>query len=584
MVANLFEDHRGNIWLATYGGGISKIDKNLSNITNYTQADGLVSNATLAIIESAPDVFWISSNNGLSRFDSKTEKFVNFKVGDGLQADEFQSNAVLRTQDGELFFGGTNGFNRFYPQDVVKSNQPLTVKLTQIRVANIPVTVRPDTKSATPSVFSLPKAPYMLEKLELTHHENLISFEFSALSYAQPETLEFQYKLSNFDRQWITTDHSLRRATYTNIPAGEYQLQVRAKMPHNEWQNNAMALTLVVHPAPWRSWWAYSIYVMLVFTVVGAFVLQRYNRFTALKASQKSLTLAQTELSHMNDKLEFRVIERTAQLTQTLETLKSTQIQLVESEKMSSLVQLIVGVAHELNTPLGIALTATTSVQDSMEVFGEKVSQGNLRMADLTGFLANSHQGLDLLYSNLNRTIGLVRTFKQLSPKSTGEPTTNFSLHTVLVRFSQENSRNSDGVDVEIKVTCPQDLKIDTYVNDLIKVLQQLLDNACIHAFNNIEKPAIAINVSNDENTITLQFADNGVGLSADQLKKVLQPFYTSQRGSNCTGLGLPIVYNTVYYRLAGNITFDSEPGKGFAITINLPVTVTVSDNNSGTN
>ncbi|MCJ8274300.1 MAG: hypothetical protein MJK04_33495, partial [Psychrosphaera sp.] len=284
--------HNNDIWITTYGAGIGKLDTATGDMKMLTQADGLVHNAVLGILEATPGEFWISTNDGISRYHSDSGKFVNFTVADGLQSNEFNSGAFVKTTDGQLFFGGINGFNHFYPKDIVKGSPALNVRLTQMRVSNQPVNVMKGPQIIGQTQFTLPKALYLLDQLTLSHEDSLISFEFSTLNFTHPKTIEFQYMLENFDKQWINTDHKLRLATYTSIPPGKYRLKVRAKMTHAQWQDNATVLPITIMPAPWRSWWAYSAYSLVLLSVLGLFALQRWRRLRIEHEAQERLSLA----------------------------------------------------------------------------------------------------------------------------------------------------------------------------------------------------------------------------------------------------------------------------------------------------
>ncbi len=677
--------HNKDIWLATYGAGIGKLDTHSGDMKMLTKADGLIDNAVLGILESTPDEFWISTNGGLSRYRGSSGEFVNFTVADGLQSDEFNSSAFVKTKDGQLYFGGINGFNHFYPKDIVKSDPALNVRLTQMRVSNQPVAITSGAPIQGQKQFSLSKALYLLKQLTLSHEQSLVSFEFSTLSFTHPKTIEFQYMLENFDKQWINTDHTLRLATYTNIPAGKYRLKVRAKVPHAQWLDNATVLPITIMPAPWRSWWAYMAYSLVLLLVLGMFALQRWRRLRVEHEAQERLSLAlwgshselwdwdllkntiyrsnqfnlldnvegeshfdyqqlrelthkddieeliekfeahihnkteyfdvsyrrltvdgqwqwyrsrakavnrdsdgiahrivgtvedidelkqvQTELKKFNSELESRVKARTEELTDTLEKLHSTEIQLIESEKLASLAELVVGIAHELNTPLGISLTATTHIHDILKNLCNKKAQGKMKSTDFDQFESTALDGLALLFANINKTIELVQTFKSLSPKTTDETGSSFSLSKLLDCFAEVNTNRSETPLAKLTINCQPKLVITTFANDLIDILLHLLNNAYTHGFVDIDQPAILIEVTSTDSGVTLQFSDNGVGIEQDLLKKIFEPFYTSQRG-RCTGLGLPIVYNIIYYRLSGTLTCESQPGHGFCLNIHLP-------------
>lgn len=678
------QDHQGDIWTTTYGAGIAKLDSVTGLFKRLTEADGLAHNSALGIVEGSPGSLWITTNNGLSRFDSDSGRFVNFSTPDGLQSNEFNSGAYLKTQDGELFLGGINGFNHFYPDSVKKIDPALQVRLTGMRLFNKAVEIG---QSQAGEPFKLAKPLYLLDGLRLTHDLTLFAFEFSALAFSHVDEVVFEYQLEGFDRQWISTGHKLPMATYTNIPAGDYLFRVRARLSHQAWSDRETVLPVTILPPPWLSWWAYTLYVLVVLSVVGYLLVQRYRRFVAVKLGKERLTLAlwgshsefwdwdlaknriyrsnhfkqnddlagsnqfeyeqlrrlihkddveqviddlqrhikneseyfdstyrrlnqqgqwiwyrsraqavnrdsdgkalrivgtvsdvnelkqaQLQLHQSNEQLESRVLVRTKELTEALEQLKSTQLQLVESEKMASLGDLVIGISHELNTPLGVALTSITMISDRLLELSAKKAAKQMRASDFDEFERSAHASLTLLTNNLVKAIELVHSFKALSPKSEGGEKTTFSLAKLFEDLKLINAGMNVHHPAQLNIECIDTLMVTTYCSELLEVFKELLENSYIHGFKHTDAPVINIEAEITPEHLLLTYWDNGCGVK--EHSKLFEPFYTSERGSNCTGLGMTIIYNKVHYRFAGRVMIDSEKQDGFCLKLYLPTDI----------
>lgn len=273
VVRAIHEDAEGQLWLATQGGGLVRFAPETRSFRVWRRSDGLADDSLYGILGDGRGRLWISTNNGLSRFDPGSGEFRNFSARDGLQGNEFNTGAYLRTADGELLFGGIGGFNRFRPEQIEDDPTPPPVLLTELLLANRPVPLR-----GRGDGFVIDQPIDVLSSLTLSHRERQISIEFAALSYADPRRNRYAYRLQGFDADWIHTDFRNRRATYTNLPAGDYLLQVRASNAHGVWNETGAQLRLQVLPAPWLSGWAYLGYLVLLAGLVRLLLRWRERR------------------------------------------------------------------------------------------------------------------------------------------------------------------------------------------------------------------------------------------------------------------------------------------------------------------
>jgi len=299
-ISAIVEDSNGNLWVATHGGGINLFNPEQGVFTHYKKNNGLANNVVYRIEEDNEGYLWLSTNLGISRFDPLTKQFDNYDVNDGLQSNEFNTGASTKTNSGVLFFGGINGFNQFTPKDIIPDRLPPKVVFTEMTVLNKPVSTDMSEPSESIKKFVLNKAIHFTEQITLSHLDNIVSFEFAALHFNNPQKNKYAYQLVGLDKGWVHTNYKNRRATYTNLPSGEYSLRVKASNSDGYWNNEGTTLKITVLPPPWRTWWAYSIYTLFVFLLIGLFILSQRKKVHFERV--------------LNQQLERKVAERTAEL------------------------------------------------------------------------------------------------------------------------------------------------------------------------------------------------------------------------------------------------------------------------------
>ena len=253
------------------------------------------------------------------------------------------------------------------------------------------------------------------------------------------------------------------------------------------------------------------------------------------------------------------------------EALQAAQAQLVQADKLASLGALVAGVAHEINTPLGIAVTATTHIRDECERLGRALEAGELKRSSLGAFLVSASKGLSLSYANLARAADLVRSFKQVAVDQHGEERRSIDLLAYLddILASLEPIVRSARITVTRDV--PPDLRLTLIPGALAQVVTNIVQNAAIHAFEGVENKTIHFHArSLADGKVLLSIKDNGVGMGPEIRAKAFEPFYTTRRDRGGTGLGLHIVHNQVTGALNGTVALNSEPGKGTEFVIML--------------
>jgi len=299
---------------------------------------------------------------------------------------------------------------------------------------------------------------------------------------------------------------------------------------------------------------------------------------TNRRLADEALKKSEEELRRLNEELEKRVTDRTrnleeakTELENSLEQLRRTQKELVLSEKLAALGGLVAGVAHEINTPLGIGVTASSFLEEKLTELGKKFDSDELKRSDLEKFIRTGLESSGNILTNLNRAAELIKSFKQVAADQSSEMARQFNLKVyvdeVLLSLRPKFKRTKHTVLNE----CAS-LEIYSYPGAFMQIITNLLINSLTHAFEADDEGLIRIGATVQNNELEFTFSDNGAGIPAELMDKVFEPFYTTKRNSGGTGLGLHIVFNTVTQTLDGTIRFDSAPGKGTVYTITMPL------------
>lgn len=312
-------------------------------------------------------------------------------------------------------------------------------------------------------------------------------------------------------------------------------------------------------------------------------VFDEVSDFTAsLAAANAELEATHDEVNELNVSLERKVAQRTEELAQkndalqrSLADLRDAQTQLVEAEKHAALNQLVAGVAHEVNTPLGVAITAASHLREELGRLRARMTSQTQSDGSWDQPLEGALEAVEITLNNLQRAANMVRSFKQISVDQSSEARRRFHVRNyvqdILLSLRPRLKHSAQQVQLE----CPEDLEVDGYPGALSQILTNLVINAQVHAYPHGERGLLRIQVQRNGSRWSLTFADDGKGIAAEHLPHVFDPFFTTRRGHGGSGLGLHIVYNLVTQTLHGKIQCISKPGEGTAFVLDLPLEVT---------
>ena len=298
-----------------------------------------------------------------------------------------------------------------------------------------------------------------------------------------------------------------------------------------------------------------------------------------LERKEQERRLAEEQLLRLNEELEARVAQRTEQLAvanqelqQTLEDLRRTQSQLVMSEKLAALGELVAGVAHEINTPVGVALSAGSTLAEKNRALVELFAQGEMKRSDLSSYLDDAREGTEMILINLNRASELIRSFKMVAVDQVSETRRTFHVKGYLDEVLLSLRPKLKKTNHRIEVLCDPQLVIESYPGAFSQILTNFIINSLVHGFDPGQAGSIRIEAVKNSGTLEFGYHDDGKGMAPEIRDRIFEPFFTTARSQGSTGLGLHIVFNIVTRTLGGTISCESAPGQGTRFKVVVPV------------
>jgi signal transduction histidine kinase/ligand-binding sensor domain-containing protein len=574
-VKTLLEDD-GKIWIGTYGGGLCQYNPITGSFHILDERDGLPDNIVLSIQKDESGSLWVSTNRGLVHFSESDTVFTVFDSDYGVQGTTFNRNAALRTKDGRLLFGGTQGFNVFKPQKFTYDHSSLGVVFTGFRIFN---------KEVKPGNNFLAHSITETRELDLSHTDSrLITLQFSAFNFLSPGKVIYAYKLEGFNDDWqnIGKDHSV---TFTNLDPAKYRLIVRASFNGRVW-GPQKSLSIIIQTPWWKT--PYFRWIAFFLFIIGGFSFYKF-RVYRLKERKK-------ELEHLVKQQGQEISRQNHDLAAQNEELKA------QNEEMAAQQQTITEqnlMLNEAKRNLQVINQSLEEVIDQRtEKLNETIHQLNKTIKELDAFVYSASHDL---IAPLKSVMGLVELARrQNQQEEIGSYIDHIErsikkLEDVIINMIQYSQNSSLEVKYEevnlydLIQECFTDIKffpgieamkfkVDLNKNDTVMsdrnrlkiILNNLIGNSVKYRDDRKDCNHVWITFEKGKNTWKLEIDDNGIGIDKQYLSRVFEMFYRATDRSQGSGLGLYIVKETVE-RLYGEVYVDSEKGQWTKFTIAIP-------------
>ncbi len=370
------------LWIGTDGGGLNRFNTKEETFSYFTKKDGMPNDVVYGILEDEQKYFWISTNNGLVKFNPKTSEMRLYDVQDGLQSNEFNRNEYYKIAEGKLYFGGVYGYNTFFPKHIKDNAVQPALVITDFRLFNTSV-------SHGDAASPLKKSIVEIDSIVLKYSQNMFTFQFAALDFNVPRKNRYRYMLKGFDEHWITAGPS-RTATYTNLNPGEYTFRVIASNSDGVWNETGESISVVIIPPFWMTWWFRGALILFFLSFGPIIYFVRINQLKREKTRQQEVSqlLIQSQeqerkriAQEMHDSLgqELLVIKNRAVIglkTAAEGTKERVQLEKI-SDHASSILKLARSISHSLRPPeldrLGISETIRALLHNVQDVASYKV-------------------------------------------------------------------------------------------------------------------------------------------------------------------------------------------------------------------
>ena len=518
----IFESSTGDLWVGTLGGGLNKMTRGTAEDNDrfewITTEDGLPDNAIKSIEEDDAGNLWISTNNGLSRYNPATKECTNYGISDGLQDTEFGELASTKRSNGEMVFGGVNGFNVFTPGDIKTDTLQANVVFTDLHILNRSVV----TGQALNGRVILKDNLNKITKLDLEHNENSFSLEFAALHYAAPEKNKYAYQLEGFDEEWVYTSAQNRIARYTNLSPGHYTLHVKAGNSDGTWNNAPLSLDIVIRQPIWLTYPALALYGILV--VIGLLFFRKYTVITNTRKNQLFI-----------EHLEKEKIEEVSQLK----------------------LRFFTNISHEFRTPLTLIMGLIERLRNPKYA----ASPG-----ERNRYYDKIHRNSQVLLNLVNQLLDFRKVEQGKHVLRVVKGNIGLYIQNLCENFNELARKKK----IDYTFICENEIE-GWYDKDIIeRIMFNLLSNA--FKFTNTDGE-ITVSLERDENPdlLRLEVSDNGIGMSKNVQEHLFERFsdaYVKREHGSGIGLSYTKGLLELYH---GNITFRSRPNAGTTFILIFP-------------
>lgn len=563
-VVDIMEDHAGNIWLCTFDG-LNRMNPTTGMFKRFTTQEGLANNLTYAILEDSQRNLWISTNSGLSRYNPSMDIFRTFSTEDGLQEQEFKPHSAFKSSTGELFFGGVNGFNKFYPERIQDAKYLAPLVLTDFKIFNQPVPIAENESDPSP----LKKDISFTRSITLSYEQSTISFDFASLSFLSADKQSYAYILSGFDKEWNNVG-SKNSAVYTNLPPGKYTFRVKCRNNVGEWSSSLISLRIIIVPPFWLTWWFIGLGILLSLTLIYLIYRFRLNVIIRQKA----------RLEQLVEKRTIEVLQQTTALQASNEALQAQSEELHHQREQEYLARqeadkanqaksiFLASMSHEIRTPMNGVIGMASLLNETALTSEQK---------DYTDTIIKSGE-------NLLSVINDILDFSKIESGKMDIEQQDFNLRKcieeVMDMFSQRTANQKIDLVYDIDHELPRQI-----ISDSLR-LKQVLINLINNAIKFTEKGEVFLKVSlnkrltADKLEVKFSVADTGIGIPANKQEDLFKPFSqidsSTTRKYGGTGLGL-VISQRIINLMGGEIEVQSNLGQGS--TFSFAIAVTQSNN-----
>lgn len=533
-VLDIREDSKGRIWIGTQGG-LNLFDKENNTFHAFKESDGLPHNTILTVLEDSTNHLWVSTPNGISHIEvidqgnGVTIRCKNYDEADGLQGKPFNENAALRTSQGELIFGGANGFNIFKPATLPENNNLPPVRFSGLQLYNRSIKIGEKINGRV----ILSKAISELREITLLPGQNVFSIEFVALNFFHPHKTEYQYQLEGFNTTWLTADANFRKVTFTNLDPGEYVFRLRAvNSDGHDLNHNGINLRMVILPPFWKTNTAFVLYVLLI---IAALLVTR------------------------------KLIQKRERIKFALEQERQQALRMHELDLMK--IRFFTNVSHEFRTPLTLILTPL-----------EKILRQNRDESQRRQF--------ELIHRNAKRLLNLVNQLLDFRRLEIQEIKFNPSEGDI-IQFIEETvysfSELSEKKNIKLEFHCAvKSLETIFDQDKLEKILFNLLSNAFkFTPEHGLVSVTVHLQEKENGNWVSIQVNDTGIGIPADKREKIFERFFQHSLPKSVVnqGSGIGLSISREFAKICGGtIEVESTPGMGSSFTVWLPLTNIFTD------